>query len=276
MDTPNTQTAATMIQAQAPVLWNRQKRPGYFSMGLSCAGYGRAVPGQFVMLRVSRQSVPLLRRPLSIHRLISEGERTIGVELLYKVVGTGTVLLSEARQGDVLDILGPIGNGFSISSRHQSVYLVGGGIGVPPLVFLATVLRGDAGPAAPRCRMFLGGRSSEDLLCVEEFEALGIPVRLTTDDGSTGDRCLVTHPLEEAVASSPPDIIYACGPRPMLSCVAGISRKHGVACQVSMESMMACGMGACLGCALPGSNAGDRYWHVCKDGPVFDVTQLDL
>jgi dihydroorotate dehydrogenase electron transfer subunit len=265
-----------MIQEQATVLWNHQRGPGYFSMGLSCTGYDRAVPGQFVMLRVARQTTPLLRRPFSIHRLITEGERPSGIELLYKVVGTGTGLLSEARQGECLDILGPIGNGFSISSRHRTVYLVGGGIGVPPLVFLATVLRGDGGQSAPRCRMFLGGRSREDLLCAEEFEALGIPVRLTTDDGSAGDKCLVTHPLEEAVILSPPDIIYACGPLPMLSCVAGISRKHGISCQVSIESMMACGMGACLGCAVPSSRKEDRYWHVCKDGPVFDAAQLAL
>jgi dihydroorotate dehydrogenase electron transfer subunit len=245
-------------------------------MGLSCASYGEAIPGQFVMLRVSSRNAPLLRRPLSIHRLITEGERTRGIEFLYRVVGTGTGLLAKARPGDDIDILGPIGNGFSISSQHRCIYLVGGGIGVPPLVFLATVLRSAGGEAAPRCRMFLGGRSREDLLCAEEFEALGIPVRLTTDDGSAGDKCLVTHPLEEAVKTAPPDIIYACGPLPMLSCVAGISRKHGVPCQVSIESMMACGMGACLGCAVQGSGEKDRYWHVCKDGPVFDVSSLSI
>lgn len=101
-----------------------------------------------------------------------------------------------------------------------------------------------------RCRMFLGGRSKDDLLCGEDFEALGIPVQCTTDDGSAGDQCLVTHPLEISTVTSPPDIIYACGPLPMLACIVGISDKYNVSCQVSIESMMACGMGACLGCAV--------------------------
>ncbi|MDX9787009.1 MAG: dihydroorotate dehydrogenase electron transfer subunit [Desulfobacterales bacterium] len=264
-----------MIQESANVLWNRPKGPAYYSLGLACKGYAQAIPGQFVMLRISQQHAPLLRRPFSIHRLIIQKGQCVGIELLYKVVGVGTRLLSSARKGDLLDILGPIGNGFRIPDRYHTVYLVGGGIGVPPLVFLATQLvQSGMSPAA--CRMFLGGRSEEDLLCIEDFKSLGIAVHITTDDGSAGDHCLVTHPLETAVAQSPPDGIYACGPLPMLACIVGISEKYAVACQVSIESMMACGMGACLGCAVPKRNDPDRYWHVCKDGPVFDAADVSL
>lgn len=264
-----------MIQERATILWNRPKGPACYSMGLSCNGYAHAVPGQFVMLRISDQHAPLLRRPFSIHRLILEKDNCVGIELLYKVVGTGTALLAAATQGRLLDILGPIGNGFRLSGDYRRVYLVGGGIGVPPLVFLAEKLV-QSGVMPPACRMFLGGRSREDLLCIADFERLGIAVQITTDDGSAGDQCLVTSPLETAVVKAPPDVIFACGPPAMLSCIVGISEKHGVACQVSIESMMACGIGACLGCAARKRDDPDHYWHVCKDGPVFDATQVIL
>lgn len=264
-----------MIQEQALILWNRPKGPGYFSIGLQCAGYETAVAGQFVMLRVTTQHAPLLRRPFSIHRPIIKAGKRIGIEILFKVVGTGTTMLAEAAPGQPLDLLGPIGNGFSLSVGHRTAFLVGGGIGVPPLVFLAETLKAKAMDMSA-CRMFLGGRSQADLLCREDFEALGMPVHLTTDDGSAGDHCLITHPLEIAVANTPPDIIYACGPLPMLSCIVGISEKYAVPCQVSVESMMACGMGACLGCAVKKKEDSEGYWHVCKDGPVFDARGLVL
>ena len=124
-----------MKQAQAKILWNRPKGPSYFSMGLACDGYAEAVPGQFVMLRVSRQHAPLLRRPFSIHRPVMEGGRCVGIELLYKVVGKGTQLLSCAREGEALDILGPIGNGFRFSDALDRIYLVGGGIRISAPAF---------------------------------------------------------------------------------------------------------------------------------------------
>jgi dihydroorotate dehydrogenase electron transfer subunit len=125
-------------------------------------------------------------------------------------------------------------------------------------------------------RLFLGGRSQEDLLCIEDFERLGIPVSLTTDDGSCGDQCVVTTPLEEAIQQAPPALVLACGPPAMLTCVLGIVRRHRLPCQVSIETMMACGMGACLGCAVPSRRAGNRYLHACLDGPVFDADDLEL
>jgi dihydroorotate dehydrogenase electron transfer subunit len=146
---------------------------------------------------------------------------------------------------------------------------------VAPLLFFAERLD-RLRLQALECRLFLGGRSREDLLCVEEFEGLGITVVPTTDDGSCGDQCRVTTPLEDAVRLAPPDLVLACGPREMLACVLGIVRQHGIACQVSIETMMACGMGACLGCAVEGREDEARFRHACMDGPVFDVDEIRL
>ncbi len=262
------------IQQAARVLWNRQVAPDCFKLALACQGYEAAMPGQFVMLQVSDRHTPLLRRPFSIHSLLTDkGGTGTGIELLYKVVGTGTRILSEIQEGRPVDLLGPLGNTFLPDPPGPRVFLVGGGIGVPPLVFLAATLK-KRGVDMSQCHMFLGGRTKADLLCREEFQALGMAVHLTTDDGSEGDQCLVTHPVEREAGEARPDIIYACGPLPMLTCLAGIAEAKGFRCQISIESMMACGIGACLGCAV--ANAGDNntYWHVCKDGPVFEAGRI--
>lgn len=270
------ETNVIPIQQKARVLWNRQVAPDCFKLGLACKGYAAAMPGQFVMLQVSDQHKPLLRRPFSIHGLLTEnGGPADGIELLYKVVGTGTRILSKIPEDQALDILGPLGNTFLQEPPGPRIFLVGGGIGVPPLVFLAKALK-TRGLDMSRFHMFLGGRTKADLLCREDFLALGMAVHVTTDDGSEGDQCLITHPVEQEAENTPPDIIYACGPLPMLSCLAGISRAKGIRCQISIESMMACGIGACLGCAVEKSGDGDTYFHVCKDGPVFEANQVQI
>jgi len=232
-----------------------------------------ARPGQFIMLRLVGQTDPLLRRPFSIHNLIVSEGKTEGFELLYKVVGKTTGILSRQRSGVMVDILGPLGTGFIIPRKARCIHMVAGGIGVAPLVFLASRLDRDNFDFS-NCRVFIGGRTKEDLLCREDFAQLGLTVDTTTDDGSAGDQCLVTHPLEEAVDRHPPDLIIACGPMAMLGCVIGIAEKHRVPCQVSIETAMACGMGACLGCAVEGRADQDRYLHACLDGPVFDAADL--
>ena len=171
--------------------------------------------------------------------------------MLYKVVGKGTAALALQKPGDIVDILGPLGTGFLIPRGAKRIYFACGGIGVAPLVFLVSQLRRRNADLS-KCRVFIGGRSQEDLLCLRDFEQLGLNVQTTTDDGSAGDQCLVTHPLEVAVEHLTPDIIAACGPMAMLACIIGIAEKYRVPCQVSIETMMACGMGACLGCAVEG------------------------
>jgi dihydroorotate dehydrogenase electron transfer subunit len=227
------------------------------------------------MLRLPEQSAPLLRRPFSIHRLITTGGRTTGIEILYKVVGKGTLQLSGCSPGDIVDVLGPLGNGFTLSDQHRRIAIVAGGIGVAPMLFLALALKKRA-VNQHKCTVFLGGRTMDDLLCREDFEQLKLDIHLTTDDGSEGDQCLVTHPLEMAMEQQTADVIYACGPWEMLQCVVGIAEKHSIPCQVSIETIMACGMGACLGCAVAKKGDSSKYMHVCMDGPVFNAEILKI
>jgi dihydroorotate dehydrogenase electron transfer subunit len=265
-----------MLQEKLQILWNKKVGSGYYRIGLRCQeGFSTAKPGQFIMLRISDQIEPLLRRPFSIHRLVVNNGLTEGVEILYKIVGKGTLKLSLLKEGEFIDILGPLGNAFSLPRNPQHVYIVAGGIGVAPLVFLASILVKNGGDPS-RCRVFIGGKSKDDLLCMDDFMRLGINVHTTTDDGSAGDQCLVTHPVEIAMQEARPDIMYACGPVEMLKCVLGIAEKYAVPCQVSIETMMACGVGACLGCAVEDRTDSGKYLHACLDGPVFDVQAISL
>lgn len=266
-----------MRQETVRVLWNTHECSGYWRMGLggpsSCA---EAEPGQFVMVRLPEGTGPLLRRPFSIHRLVESAGRVEGIELLFKVVGAGTRLLSRMERDDRLDVVGPLGRGFTVPEGMERVFLVAGGIGVAPMFFLGSVLR-RRGVDLAGCTVFIGGGSRNDLLCVNDFFTAGMQtLQLATEDGSAGERDRVTGPLERAVRADRPDRIYACGPLPMLRAVARIAESAGVPCEVSVESMMACGMGACLGCATRDRTRPDRYLHACMDGPVFDTRVIDL
>jgi dihydroorotate dehydrogenase electron transfer subunit len=265
-----------VIQEKIQVLWNKKVAPGYFKIGLNChREYSEAKPGQFVMLRLCGQIEPLLRRPFSIHRLISGNGHFQGIEILYKVVGKFTKNLSMLKKNEWIEILGPLGSGFSIPKNTKRIFMVAGGMGVAPIVFLASQLKNNKVDFS-LCCMFLGGRSKCDILCLDDFDQLKMDVHLTTDDGSAGNKCLVTHPLEMALAEKQPDILYACGPREMLKSVVVLAQKFAVNCQVSVETMMACGMGACLGCAVKPGGASEKYLHACLDGPVFDANAIKL
>ncbi|OQX11234.1 MAG: hypothetical protein BWK76_19460 [Desulfobulbaceae bacterium A2] len=222
-----------------------------------------ARPGQFVMVRVSQGLDPLLRRPLSIHRV-----DRVTVELLFKVVGRGTALLAAAAVGGRLDLVGPLGHGFS-EDTSTPVLLEGGGMGIAPLLFLAARLRAAApGQSLP---VLLGARHRGELeVLAEDFVGVGCEVHVATDDGSLGHHGLVTE-LFSRVAR-PGARVAACGPWPMLRAVACQCREQGYACEVSLETMMACGLAACLGCAVP--RPGGGYAHVCKDGPVFAAGEV--
>ena len=264
------------FQETVQVLWNRPLGSAYFHMGIRTGeGYGSSVPGQFIMLRLGDRKSPLLRRPFSIHRLVTRNGRVIGIELLYKVVGEGTKILSSCREGDRLDMLGPLGNGFAVYDSHGAIFLAAGGIGIAPILFLSDDLF-KKGFNLTRVTLFLGGKSKADLLCKEIFAEMGMTVYTTTDDGSEGDQCFVTHPLETAVNRRVPDIIYACGPVAMLKCVKGIAEHHSIPCQISMETVMACGIGVCLGCAVEQQGDKEKFLHVCRDGPVFHADRIAM
>ena len=261
---------------RAKVLWNRPQGVGYYRMGLGCGNdIAGAGPGQFLMVRLAGRQSPLLRRPFSIHQVIVENDRIIGFEILYKVVGDGTRLLAGAGEGDRIDVLGPLGKSFAVSPGNKTIYCIAGGIGVAPFLFWADRMS-SAGFDMSRISLFLGGRTANDLPCVADFEALGLSLLLTTDDGSRGRQGLVTEPLKAAINTSRPDMLYACGPLPMLREVMSIANRYQLPCQVSIETMMACGMGACLGCAVKGTSADSPYRHACIDGPVFNADEILL
>lgn len=236
----------------------------YFRIRLRPSRPFVAAPGQFAMVKVSDGIDPLLRRPFSIHR--HEATSPGDFEILFRAVGAGTKLLARTHVGDRLDVLAPLGQGFRLDAKRP--VLVGGGIGVAPLLFLAEeFLRRGVRP-----KLLVGGRRDRDILCHEDFGCLAIPYSIATEDGSLGETGLVTRLLEEALVDPAGAQVYACGPTPMLAAVARACSLRRVPCQVSMEAHMACGVGACLGCVVPGAAGG--YLRVCKEGPVFDSTSL--
>lgn len=224
-----------------------------------------ARPGQFVMVSVGPGKDPLLRRPFSFHHVGPGGL----IQILFKVVGRGTELLSHMIEGGKLSILGPLGNGFVLDPRKNAC-LVGGGMGIAPIRFLAEKLAHEK--ERKDDSIILGGRNSEELKSlVMDFDGLGAEVHLVTDDGTLGTHGVVTDVLVSLGLSSE-SVLYCCGPKPMLFAVHKYARDNGIRCQVSIESVMACGMGACLGCSVPAASGG--YVHVCDDGPVFDANTL--
>ncbi len=263
-----------MIAQDTIVLWNHQAAPGYYRMGLACAtGFDTARPGQFIMVRTGTEASPLLRRPFSLLGLIREKDRVTGVEILFKVVGKGTEQLSCCREGDHLSVIGPLGNAFLVPETCRQLILVAGGVGVPPIRFLAQSMLDREGSLS-RCVVFIGGRTKDDLVCTTEFDLPGFLLDVSTDDGSRGNHGMVTRSLESALNAGPVDLICACGPSGMLKAVSAIAMERNIPCQVSIEAMMACGMGACLGCAVQVNDDDAYYRHVCVDGPVFEADQL--
>ena len=267
------------MQFKSLVISNVEVSPGYWRMRMTAPPpFAGSRPGQFLMIKVTGGADPLLRRPFGIFdtgSFFTEytdcGSQTY-LEILYKVVGKGTAMLAALHGGDCLDILGPLGRGFTPGDPAGEKILVGGGIGLAPLYFLAREMVGKS-----RVRLFAGGRSREDILCITEFERLGVETYVATDDGTLGDRGFVTQVLEKHLASATAPTIFACGPMPMLMATATIAARHRVRCQVSLEAYMACGMGACLGCVVKGKDHRDGhpdYRCVCKDGPVFDHCDL--
>ncbi len=224
-----------------------------------------ATPGQFVMIRTGGTNDPLLRRPFSISQTSSEGR----FQILFKVVGRGTSLLSHCREGEYLSVLGPLGRGYRIDIRRPAC-LVGGGLGIAPLLFLGKRVLQKCVDAPPV--VVLGARNREELApLIQDFRGLGLSVHAATDDGSLGHHGLVTEVLE-SLNLGPDCMTYVCGPKPMMAAVHLYCRRKHYSCQVSVETAMACGMGACLGCIVPLEKGG--YGHSCSDGPVFDAEDL--
>lgn len=288
-------------QVLAPVVSNHNVAPGHFLLCLHAPSIAHgARAGQFVhvLARDSSGSDPLLRRAFSI--MEAQGEQ---IKILFRAGGRGTLRLSQARGGDELDILGPLGQPFDRSLFHVKQQdgaaprpiLIGGGVGVPPMVFLGKTFK-DSGFEP---LMLIGARGSDDVLAVSNFHDLDIETQIATEDGSLGQVGRVTNLLETALQTSalspveraPRAVIYACGPIPMLRAVAAIAARYEVPCQVSLEENMPCGIGVCNGCVVAmkqedetsnslkkgdlGISEYGRYRRICVTGPAVWASEVD-
>lgn len=245
------------------VVSNECLSEGVYSMWLNVGEIAQsAKPGQFISV-YSNDKSKLLPRPISI----CEVKKDIGIlRLVYRVVGTGTTELSELKENETIEVMGPLGNGYSL--QGEKAILIGGGIGIPPMLELAKQLSCDK-------EIVLGYR--DDTFLLEEFKAYG-NVTVATEDGSLGVKGNVIDAIKAAGISG--DIIYACGPTPMLKGVKTYAQEHGITAFISLEERMACGVGACLACVCK-TKEKDHHTNVnntriCKDGPVFDASEVEL
>ncbi len=216
------------------------------------------------MLSVDDSLDPLLKRPFSIHRRLKND-----FQILYRVAGKGTDILSRRISGDQLNVIGPLGNKFPRPEADAKVILIAGGIGIAPILNLTEAL------LKTKPVLFYGARTKDELLCLDELKALGIDTRISTDDGSFGRKGFVTDILKKFLARdsslSAKYRLYACGPEPMLRALSVAAKKYKLKCFAALEQNMACGLGTSLGCTV---NTVNGYKRVCKEGPVFPIDEI--
>lgn len=263
-----------MFREKCTVLENREVAPGHYCLVLRSPKIARkALPGQFVQILCSDSYDPLLPRPFSFLETTSNS-----ISILYQVVGKGTRILELVKKGDTLWVLGPLGKGFGSrigTPKKETAVLVGGGVGIPPLYHLAkTWVQQKSRISKKSIHVFLGARTKSLLLAEKEFKKLGVELHLSTNDGSKGHKGFVTKILEDFLKTKDPKSVkaYTCGPTPMLKAVSALTAQYRVPCEVSVEVPMACGFGACLGCALKVKGTGGqdhRFAIACCEGPVF-------
>lgn len=258
--------SATLFKTE--VLSNQHIAPGYYKLSLKTPPFLlQADPGQFINIRIGDSFSPLLRRPFSISKLTPKG-----IEIIYKVVGKGTRILSSIKKGDYLDIIGPLGKGFTIENKVKEHLLVGGGIGVAPLIFLFQ--RIIKVKNSPFILVFLGFKKAEEIICREEFKGKNITLNIATNDGSYGYKGMVSWMVKDYIEklNSPKNIaLYACGPVEMLKSIARLALNQGITCQLLLEEIIGCGIGACRGCVVEGKTG---YLRICKEGPAFYVDEI--
>lgn len=218
-----------------------------------------AEAGQFVQLRILNSNC-LLRRPVGIAAADKEKGT---VAFIYRVVGKGTKAISELKAGDTINVLGPLGNGFDTTAKKPLI--VGGGMGLSPVLFYAAAMQGKAD-------VLMGGKTAGELFWQDLFTGKVQEIFCTTDDGSLGTKGFTTTLLPELLEKKDYDLVVACGPEIMMKGIAKIAKEHGLRCQVSLEKRMGCGLGACLSCSIDTTD-GKRK-KVCKDGPVFEAGEV--
>ncbi len=271
---PKTGSFTSELIHNSPILEARELAPRIYRMRLQNPILARnARPGQFINIKITSETNPLWRRPFSIHQINSDEG---WADILFKVIGKGTTLLSRKKSGDMLDFIGPLGNNFQFShSSLKQAFMIAGGLGVAPMLILghALIQRGI------KPVLFYGVRTESEFCCLEDFESAGIQTFLTTEDGSRGFKGFVTSLLESAFRdrkTTAGTALFACGPNPMLLALGAVSNRYDVPCQVSLETLMGCGVGACLGCGVKANQKELKYYYVCKEGPVFNSNEIDL
>ena len=235
-----------------------------YSFTILCPEVAQAAcAGQFVHIRANGFT---LRRPISICGIDMEKGT---LRIVFEIRGEGTAEIAQLNKGELIDMLAPLGHGFTVSEDFERVVLIGGGIGTPPMLPLADIYKDKA-------TVISGFRNASAAILQEDFRAAGArDVILCTDDGSAGIHGFVTEPFADIIGSEKIDAVYACGPLAMLKGIAQTCTKNGIYCEISLEERMACGIGACLGCACRTKRNDEEYFaHVCKDGPVFKVEEV--
>jgi len=257
----------SQYQEKATVTRVEQFSEKNFRLTLDCPQIADcAQAGQFVMMRTGVGHDPLLRRPFSIHQVDTDGS----LQIYFKVVGRGTDVLAQCKPGETISVFGPLGRGYRLDVMSPTI-IVGGGLGIAPLLFLVK----------ENCRLkkdcsndliILGARQKIEIEpLLDDFNQFGLNILTATDDGSLGHQGFVIEVLE-SIKLPVGCTVYSCGPEPMMAAVGAYCKSMGVPCQVSVESVMACGMGACLGCSRPAKDG--NYTHVCLNGPVYDAEDL--
>ena len=260
------------------ILENEEIQEDCFLMKVKTApSFQNPLPGQFVMIRIAGLNDPFLSRPISIYSF-SRNENDCVIELLYRVVGKGTQIMAGLIEDSQVEINGPLGNGFEISDVKKNIVFIAGGIGIAPLSLLIEVLcrRTDCSPSA--MTVYLGFQRDSAVVGLDKMKKLCRDTNVCTDDGTMGEKGFVTQIFQKDMKKFSPDntSIFACGPKEMLKSLAKILKKSKFNCQVSLEERMACGTGACMGCAVAvkDDKGALDYKRVCADGPVFNLQNI--
>lgn len=261
------------INIKAKLIEKKELIPGIYKFSVEAKEIvEKSKPGQFTEIRVNDNTEPFLRRPISIHNLCKESGK---LEFIFQVKGKGTTILSTKNVGELIDIIGPLGNGAFKYEDYSNLAIIGGGIGVFPLYELAKSAINDE----KNVNTYLGFRNKDLVVLEDEFRNVSTNLVLTTDDGSYAQKGFAIDFLKQDIESGKADSIFACGPLPMLRAVQKLAIEKNIPCQISLEENMGCGLGVCLGCAVKTANSpkdAPEYVHVCKAGPVFDATYVEI
>lgn len=282
-----------MIQTRAKIVSSEQLTGNSWRMVLDSSQIASEVkPGQFIHVKIGGAGGPIFRRPLSVFKFVKLNEDALGIEIIYKVVGLGTGFMAGLREGDTVDIIGPLGHGFELNRNKPVQVLVAGGTGAACLFLLAE----EISKTGLQLKILLGADTKASVILEKEYATLKGEVMVSTDDGSYGYHGFVTEMLDKALDEgkiSSDCMVYSSGPEPMLKALVPVCQKYHIPAQVSMERHMMCGIGACLACVCkvdPNhvtkyrdlksshiqfvSNKEFGYALVCKDGPVFNINEV--